>query len=154
MKSKNNYALPIDEKDIKKIIFDSPSHKGKLKYAVDYTCDKDTEILASEEGEIVWVKQDSKIGGPENKYWDKGNRIVIKHKNGEYTGYEHLKFQGAEVKVGDKVKKGQLIGYAGNTGMCKPTKESPYGHHLHFEVFHFTGPDKDEDQNNRINQVK
>lgn len=138
MKSKNKYSLPIGKKDNKQTRTDSPAHVGKLKHAVDFTCDEGTEILAAQDGEVVWVKQDSKIGGPDKKYWYDGNRIVIKHNNKEYSGYEHLKYKGAKVKVGDKVKKGQIIGYSGNTGYT-------FGPHLHFEVFRFTGPDKEND---------
>lgn len=138
MKSKNKYVLPVKKKDIIKTRYDSPAHKGKWKYAVDYECEEGTELFASQDGEVVFVKQDSKVGGPDKKYWYDGNRVVIKHKNGEHSGYEHLKFHGAKVKVGDKVKKGQLIGYSGNTGYT-------FGPHLHFEIFRFTGPDKDKD---------
>jgi len=59
-----------------------------------------------------------------------GNEIVIKHSNGEFTDYCHLKHKGVLVKPGQKVKAGDIIGYSGNTGWSiKP--------HLHFVVFKF-----------------
>ncbi|MFC7219582.1 M23 family metallopeptidase [Streptomyces polyrhachis] len=54
-----------------------------------------------------------------------GNNIVIKHANGLYSQYAHLsKF---DVKVGEKVKKNELIALSGNTGNSS-------GPHLHFEI--------------------
>jgi murein DD-endopeptidase MepM/ murein hydrolase activator NlpD len=54
-----------------------------------------------------------------------GNYIVIRHGHGYQTLYAHLaRF---EVKPGQKVKRGQIIGRLGNTG--KST-----GPHLHYEV--------------------
>lgn len=138
MKTKNVYSIPIKEENIEQVRYDSPAHTGKLKDAVDYMCKEGTEILAALKGEVVLVKEDSKVGGPDKKYWYDGNRIVIKHENKEYSAYEHLRYRGAEVKIGDKVMEGQLIGYSGNTGYT-------FGPHLHFEVFRFTGPNKDED---------
>ena len=51
-----------------------------------------------------------------NTYWgDKGgNQIVIEHKNGYRSGYAHLSLIGVE--AGQKVKAGDQIGEAGNTG--------------------------------------
>jgi murein DD-endopeptidase MepM/ murein hydrolase activator NlpD len=138
MESRNKYLHPVKEEDTERLRYNSPAHTGKLKHAVDYMCKENTELLAAQDGEVVWVKEDSNIGGPDKKYWNEGNRVVIKHENGEYSAYEHLKYKGSKVKVGDKVKKGQLIGYSGNTGYT-------FGPHLHFEVFKFTGPNKDED---------
>ncbi len=138
MKSKNKYSLPIGKKDIKQTRYDSPAHTGKLKYAVDYLLSEGKEIYATQKGEVVFVKQNSKIGGPDKKFWNDGNYITIKHDNKEFSLYEHLKFNGAKVKVGDKVKKGQLIGYSGNTGYT-------FAPHLHFQVFIFTGPNKEKD---------
>ena len=56
------------------------------------------------------------------------NEIEIKHSDGTYAAYSHLKYKGTFVKKGEKVKKGQLIGLSGNTGWSsKP--------HLDFCVF-------------------
>jgi len=138
MMSKNKYILPVREEDVERVIKDIHTHVGKRKNAIDYLVPEGSSIYSAQAGEVVWVKQDSKIGGDNPKYAEYGNFITIKHKNGEYTTYDHLQYGGAKVKVGDKVKKGQEIGYSGNTGQTK-------GPHLHFEVFKLTGPDKFND---------
>lgn len=55
-----------------------------------------------------------------------GNKIVINHNNGMKTLYAHLKT--INVKVGQTVPKGHVIGIMGNTG-------NSTGVHLHFEVW-------------------
>jgi murein DD-endopeptidase MepM/ murein hydrolase activator NlpD len=57
-----------------------------------------------------------------------GNVIVIDHGNGLQTLYAHHKK--LYVKVGDRVARGQPIGFMGNTGRV----HGPTGIHLHFEV--------------------
>jgi murein DD-endopeptidase MepM/ murein hydrolase activator NlpD len=143
IKCKNKYDLPVKLKDIilpkKKLPSHSSQNLKNLDYAIDFLVPIGTPIYAAESGKVVWVKNDSKVGGRDKKkYWNLGNRIVIKHRNGEYTAYEHLKYKGALVKIGHKVRKGQLIGYSGNTGW------STIGPHLHFEVFN--NPSKDESE--------
>jgi murein DD-endopeptidase MepM/ murein hydrolase activator NlpD len=78
-------------------------------------------IYAAEGGVVVNVKD----GDKSNVSW--GNYVKIDHGNKIYTLYAHLK-QGAVVKKGQKVKKGDLIGYMGNTGHS-------FGNHLHFEIY-------------------
>ena len=56
-----------------------------------------------------------------------GNYVKIKHDDGYYTLYGHMAYNTVKVKIGDKVKKGQVLGYMGNTGYS-------FGGHLHFEV--------------------
>lgn len=56
-----------------------------------------------------------------------GNFVEIDHKNGYKTTFGHMKKY--TVAVGDKVKRGQLIGYVGNTGRST-------GPHLHYEVLY------------------
>jgi len=127
--SANDYVLPLKEKDLQGISKrSSPAHVGKLKHSIDFFMSEGTSIYASLGGLVAYVKQNSSRGGPHRRYWHDGNRIVIKHRNGEYSAYEHLKYRGSKVKKGQRVKKGQLIGYSGNTGYS-------FSPHLHFEVF-------------------
>jgi murein DD-endopeptidase MepM/ murein hydrolase activator NlpD len=136
--TKNTYVLPLPCESIKEHSTDeSPAHKGNLQHSVDFICDEGTPLTAAADGVVVWLRNDSNEGGDSEKYWEKGNRIVIKHGHGEYTAYEHLWYQGAVVNVGDNVTQKQLIGYSGNTGYSSRP-------HLHFEVF--VDPDEDESE--------
>lgn len=56
-----------------------------------------------------------------------GNYVVIKHQNGLYSLYAHLK-NSAKVSVGSSVERKQIIGYMGTTGNSS-------GNHLHFELY-------------------
>ena len=54
-----------------------------------------------------------------------GNLVVINHGNGYKTRYAHL--DAFTIKRGDKVKRGETIGFMGNSGRSAGT-------HLHYEV--------------------
>jgi murein DD-endopeptidase MepM/ murein hydrolase activator NlpD len=66
-------------------------------------------------------------GTVESAGWDGGygNCITIYHRDGIESLYGHL--SGFAVKAGEKVKKGQVIGYEGSTGEAT-------GPHVHFEI--------------------
>ena len=81
---------------------------------------RNEEILAFEDGEVTSVQ---KTG----KQYCKGCYVRIKHSNGYYTLYYHLKSGSIVVNKGDKVKKGQKIGIIGTTGQST-------GVHLHFQI--------------------
>lgn len=57
-----------------------------------------------------------------------GNHVIIDHGNGLQTLYGHMEY--LEVKVGDHVTQGQVIGKMGRTGNVRGAT----GIHLHFEV--------------------
>jgi murein DD-endopeptidase MepM/ murein hydrolase activator NlpD len=90
-------------------------HKG-----LDFTCPVGAEIHATGDGKVIKVTK---------KRWGYGYHIIIDHGFGYQTLYAHL--SDFKVKVGQKVKRGQVIGLVGNTG--KST-----GPHLHYEV-HYKG---------------
>ena len=103
------------------------SHKGNSKYAVDFKMKIGTKIYASRDGIVVNTKNNGSKHGSK-KYIKEANFITIKHNDGTYAKYAHLKKGGVRVKVGQKIKRGQFIGLSGNTGYTK-------GPHLHFIVF-------------------
>lgn len=86
--------------------------------AVDIANRCDTPVVAAAEGLVEKVAYDSSYG----------NYIKIQHPNNTETLYAHLNY--VQVKEGDYVMQGQLIGLMGNTGYVIG---SP-GCHLHFEV--------------------
>ena len=56
-----------------------------------------------------------------------GNHIIIKHPNNEYSFLCHLEKGTINVKVGDLVKEGDILGKVGNSGNTQ-------GPHIHFHV--------------------
>lgn len=139
MKTKNKYLHPVKITNEVRITPDeSPAHVGRLKYAVDFIIPEGTPIKAAADGIVIDIKQNSSIGGTDESFDKFGNYIEIKHED-EYSIYEHIKENGALVKVGDAVSVGQVIGYSGNTGWM-----AHLGPHLHFDVHKYIGT-KSED---------
>jgi len=87
----------------------------KFHSGIDIAAPEGTPIKAAENGKVVF-------SGVQNGY---GNIVVIQHKDGIVTKYAHNSKN--IVKVGDIVKKGQVISLIGQTGRST-------GPHLHFEV--------------------
>lgn len=56
-----------------------------------------------------------------------GNHIFLKHENGWITRYMHMERGTVRYKVGDRVKKGAILGRMGMTGNAT-------GNHLHFDI--------------------
>ncbi len=144
MEPRNTYRLPLNKKEIQSVCKNSPAHKGRLRNSIDFLVPENTKVYSALGGKVVFLKKDSNEGGPHRRYWFKGNRIVIRHRNGEYTAYEHLKYKGATVRLGQSVRKGQLIGFSGNTGYS-------FGPHLHFEIFNDPTSDESEGVTLKIN---
>ena len=88
----------------------------KLHTGMDFSAKTGTEIYATGDGVI------SKIRRSKRGY---GNHVKINHGFGYETLYAHMSKY--IVKRGQKVKRGEVIGYVGNTG----TSVAP---HLHYEV--------------------
>ncbi len=115
----------------------SVTHTGHSQYAIDFAMQIGTKIYAAREGVIVRIKENSNRGGFDKKFASSGNFITIEHSDTTFATYYHLKKNGVRVKVGDKVSKGTLIGYSGNTGYSS-------GPHLHFAIFKASNASKTE----------
>ena len=89
----------------------------KFHYGMDFTAPTGTEIYATGDGTVETV---------ENSLRGYGKRIVIDHGFGYKSLYAHL--NGFNVRKGQKVKRGEVIGFVGSSG----TSTAP---HLHYEVF-------------------
>ena len=76
-------------------------------------------------GTEVYVTGDGVVADVDKSLWGYGNMVTVDHGFGYVTRYAHL--QSSVVRKGQKLKRGQLIGFIGNTG--KTT-----GVHLHYEV--------------------
>lgn len=124
------YIHPIAKEHIRKIsTSDSEAHKI-YPNSLDYIVPIGTPVIAAADGIIIDIKDDSDIGGAGPKYEKDENFIEIRHRNNEYSYYGHIRKGGAFVKIGEKVKAGQLIGESGNTGWLANISEP----HLHFMV--------------------
>jgi murein DD-endopeptidase MepM/ murein hydrolase activator NlpD len=101
------------------------SHKGELSF--DFKMKKGSKICAARPGTVIGTKYDSDKGGLKDEFLGDGNHIIVQHDDGSTAHYWHLEKNGVLVKVGEIVKKGQLIGYSGNTGYTAFP-------HLHFQI--------------------
>lgn len=98
-----------------RVIFGKAQHHNGIDFVgknstLDY-------IIACEAGTVTISKHSETAG----------EYVQIDHGNGIYTRYLHMKKGSRKVKVGDKVKKGQVLGYMGSTG-------NSTGAHLHFDI--------------------
>ena len=125
-------ALPFSKNKKIRII---QSYKGSYshnddysKYAIDFALGKNDTIKSADNGFVVGVIKDSKIGGKGEQYRNFANFITIYNpETGLFTQYVHMRYHSAMVKVGDVVKKGQPLGFVGITGNTDIL-------HLHFNA--------------------
>lgn len=122
------YELPFKVNTRHRIIqgyFSRYTHKYKA--AVDFKMKNGTPVLAVRDGKVLRIKEDSDIGGWKKKYRGDANYIIIEHTDSTRSSYRHLLFNGVLVTSGERVLKGQIIGYSGNTGYT-------FSPHLHFMI--------------------
>ena len=113
---------PIHNLDLRRIgsyfgVRTDPFYKvKKFHYGVDFSASVGTEVYATGNGKVIDVSNSSR---------GYGNTILLDHGYSYQTQYSHL--SRFAVKPGQEVKRGQIIGYVGNTGKSSAP-------HLHYEV--------------------
>ncbi len=135
-KTKKPFSFPLDK------TFGVTQWYGNTEYqkphsGIDFGV-KNEKVLAVGNGEVVSVGTDK-----EGECNSGGKYLLVKQSNGMYTGYFHLSKISA--KIGTFVKKGDVLGVSGNSGMwnCQAL-----GYHLHFTVR------KDRASNTHVNPVR
>lgn len=88
----------------------------RMHAGIDFKAKTGTPVIATADGIILEAKS-----YPQGF----GNKIVISHGDGYQTLFGHL--SGFNVQTGDAVKKGDIIGFVGNSGRSKAP-------HLHYEI--------------------
>ena len=87
------------------------AHKG-----VDYAAPRGTPVKAAGDGKVIFK-------GRKGGY---GRVIILKHGARYSTLYAHLNAYSRRIRVGSRVKQGQVIGFVGMSGLAT-------GPHLHYE---------------------
>jgi murein DD-endopeptidase MepM/ murein hydrolase activator NlpD len=114
--------IPISSKDLTRVASGfglriHPIYKIiKFHYGMDFTAPSGTDVYSTGNGVVASV-QSSQRG--------LGKNIVIDHGFGYSSTYAHL--SNFNVRVGQKVQRGDIIGYVGSTG-------TSIANHLHYEV--------------------
>jgi murein DD-endopeptidase MepM/ murein hydrolase activator NlpD len=88
----------------------SGAHSG-----TDFSVEEGTPIVAANSGRVAYA----------SALPIRGNTVLIDHGAGVFSGYHHL--QRSTVAVGQSVAQGDLVGYAGMSGLAT-------GPHLHWEI--------------------
>jgi murein DD-endopeptidase MepM/ murein hydrolase activator NlpD len=109
------------------------SHFGDIHNSLDWSMPKNTPILASRGGIVIYVKDGFPDGKNDVSYKDKANTVSILHDDGTIGEYAHLNKGSIFVKELDLVKKGDKIALSGNSGYTT----NP---HLHMHVYKPLGP--------------
>lgn len=102
----NNFIVPVNGRVLQGYGQMKNSTTGEVEFhkGIDIECSLNTDIKASYNGFIKETGEDKTLG----KY------LVIDHENGIETKYAHM--NSIQVKKGDKVNKGQIVGKSGNMG--------------------------------------
>lgn len=114
---------PIRNEDLSRIASGFGKRKDpftklwRMHSGIDFTAKKGTPVYATGDGMVK--RADNRSSGY-------GKHIRVDHGYGYVSLYAHL--SGYNVRRGQRVKRGEIIGYVGNTGRSA-------GSHLHYEIF-------------------
>ncbi len=116
---------PIKTQGYGKTKFAERAYRTGFHGGVDFGVRLGTPVFAAEDG-VVKISDNNDRGSSRWQKYQFGLYILINHSNNLSTLYAHL--SRAVVRAGDRVKRGGLIGYSGNTGYST-------GPHLHLSVY-------------------
>lgn len=116
---KNYFDWPVDDARMTRGFL---PNRRKPHLGIDLAAPKGTRILASQDGTVIYTGRD---------FRGFGKMVMVEGVNGWASLYAHL--SSINVKEGQRVTQGQLVGQMGRTGHAT-------GVHLHFEIRRAQGP--------------
>lgn len=126
----NNHNRPVNQGPQNMLYaYDFRSEStGNEKVLKDYP-DFGKEVIAPSDGVVIQVINGAidVLPGERDRGVGVGNAVMIDYQNGEYGLLCHFKHDSIRVKVGDKVKQGDVIALCGNTGNTSQP-------HIHFHL--------------------
>jgi len=111
----SGYGVRANE-EVGSVLGDRPDGGIHFHAGLDIPGELGDPILATADGRVMWVNSNHKIYG---------KVVIIQHNYGFQTLYGHM--DKLKIKNGQYVKRGDVIGYMGETG-------ASYGVHLHYEI--------------------
>ena len=126
------YGLPFDrgtERLVGQGYNGRTTHSGKN--ALDFEMAEGTKVRAARDGVVVETEDRFREGGPDESLRTRANFVKVQHEDGTIANYVHLLHRGVRVRIGQRVRQGEVVGVSGNTGFTT-------GPHLHFEVYGIT----------------
>lgn len=125
--TENKYICPL--KGNPKKYPNPPTHIGPYNKSIDYEVPEGTEFFSPLEGYVIFIQQGKGLGSPE-----KAGVIAISPKKILEVGNEFVEIihicVNPNIKVGDKVKRGQKLGISANNGYMTSTNDK-IDEHLH-----------------------
>lgn len=97
------------------------------RHAVDLAAPVGTPVLAARDGTVMEVEAGFRGGAFDPALHGRANFVRVLHDDGTMALYAHLDAGAVSVREGERVRRGQRIGFSGNTGYSA-------GPHLHFVV--------------------
>lgn len=97
------------------------------RYAVDFAADEGTPVLAARDGVVLQFEAGVSTAAAPDDRTAHTNFVRLLHDDGTMALYAHLQRGGVIVAAGERVRRGQIIAFSGNTGASS-------GPHLHFAV--------------------
>lgn len=119
LKLKSEGGSAIITQNYGETAYSTKFYKGRPHNGTDIAAPLGTEVYAAADGRVVRADYNG-------YYYQYGRYVLIDHGNNLTTLYAHL--SQSVVSTGQTVKRGQLIGFVGNTGFST-------GPHLHFGVY-------------------
>lgn len=119
------YSKPIENGTVQKeysgdeLVYSETMQDWRTHNGIDYLAEVGTDVLASSDGTVEAITENSMMG----------TTVIILHGGGVRTIYSNLD-ENLSLNIGDTVAKGGIIGKVGNTASAEATEQP----HLHFEM--------------------